>query len=148
MSTALRPIALALILAVLSACAPIIENHGYVPPDDQLALLQVGVSTKEDVTREVGRPTSLGVLDSDGWYYVQSEFRRFGLRAPREVDREVVAISFNDAGTISNVERFGLEQGRVVALSRRVTDDNVQGIGFLRQLFSNLGNFNAADFLD
>ncbi|KPQ14077.1 MAG: hypothetical protein HLUCCO18_16175, partial [Rhodobacteraceae bacterium HLUCCO18] len=45
----------------------------------------------------------------------------------------------------SNVERFGLEDGNVVALSRRVTDSNVQGIGFLRQLLGNLGRINLDD---
>jgi hypothetical protein len=43
------------------------------------------------------------------------------------------------------VERFGLERGNVVAFSRRVTESNVQGISFLRQLFGSLGRFNAAD---
>jgi len=63
------------------------------------------------------------------------------------VDREVVAITYNDAGTIANIERFGLEDGRVVPISRRVTSTNTQGISFLRQLFRNIGNFNPADFL-
>ena len=148
MDGALRRIALAMILVCVASCSPVIKNHGYVPPDEDLASLNVGISTRADVTEAIGRPTSLGVLESDGWYYVQSEFRQYGYRAPQEVDREVVAVSFNGSGTVSNIERFGLEQGRVVALSRRVTEANVQGVSFLRQLFSNIGNFNAADFLN
>ncbi len=49
---------------------------------------------------------------------------------------------------MSNIERFGLEEGRVVVLNRRVTDSNTQGVSFLRQLFSNFGTFNASDFLE
>jgi hypothetical protein len=48
---------------------------------------------------------------------------------------------------VSNVERFGLENGNVVALSRRVTQDNVRDTTFLRQLFGSIGRFNAGDFL-
>ncbi|MBJ3763497.1 outer membrane protein assembly factor BamE [Maribius pontilimi] len=148
MTAAFRRIALAVAILGLAACSSVYRNHGYVPPDEDLAALNVGVSTRADVTEAIGRPTALGVLDEDGWYYVQSRFRLSGIRPAEEIDREVVAVSFSDAGTVSNVERFGLEQGRVVALSRRVTDENVQGIGFLQQLFGNLGNFNAADFLE
>mgnify|MGYP000606219618 CR=1 FL=1 len=78
---------------------------------------------------------------------MKSDYERFLWRAPVEVNREVVAVSFSESGIVENVERFGLEEGRVVALSRRVTTSNTRGIGFLRQLFSNLGTFNAGDFL-
>ena len=93
-----------------------------------------------------GRPTASGVLADGGWYYVASKFRAYGIRERQEVDREVVAISFAGDGTVSNVERFGLENGKVIAISRRVTDSNIQGVSFLRQLFGSVGNF-AADTL-
>ena len=32
------------------------------------------------------------------------------------IDREVVAISFNPGGVVTNIERFGLEDGRVWTL--------------------------------
>jgi len=131
----------------LAACTAIYRNHGYVPADDQLAALAVGVDTRETVAAAVGRPSSVGVLDQGGWYYVQSRFRNFAYRAPEEIEREVLAISFDDAGVVENIERFGLQDGRVVVLSRRLTDSNIKGIGFLRQLFGNLGNFQAGDFL-
>ncbi|SER96922.1 Outer membrane protein assembly factor BamE, lipoprotein component of the BamABCDE complex [Tranquillimonas rosea] len=131
---------------LLSGCSATYRNHGYVPPDSALQDVQVGQSTQAEVAQAVGRPTAAGVLDAGGWYYVQSRFRHFAYRAPEEIDREVVAISFNDGGVVTNVERFGLQEGNVVPISRRVTESNVQGIGFLQQLFGNLGNFNPAGF--
>jgi len=134
--------------AALAACAPIVRNHGYVPPDDQLRQLAVGRDSRAEVAELVGRPTTEGVLGEDAWYYVQSRFRQSGYRAPQEIDREVVAISFAADGRIENIERFGLERGRVVPLSRRVTEQNVKGVGFLRQLFGNIGQFNPGDFFN
>ncbi len=104
--------------------------------------------TKDTVARLLGRPRTQGIVDDRGWYYVKSDYERFLWREPVEVDREVVAVSFSDAGVVENVERFGLEDGQVVALSRRVTTSNTQGIGFLRQLFSNFGTLDAGSFLD
>lgn len=132
----------------MAGCSATYRNHGYVPADDQLANIAVGVDTRDTVAAAVGRPTSMGVLDGSGWYYVQSRFRNFAYRAPEEIDREVLAISFDDGGVVRNIERFGLQDGRIVPLSRRVTESNITDSSFLRQLFSNIGNVRAQDFLN
>lgn len=64
--------------------------------------------------------------------------------APVEIDRQVVALTFSEAGVLQNVERFGMERGQIVPLSRRVTESNVRGMSVLRQLFSNFGRIGAA----
>lgn len=135
-------VVLAGMLAVLAGCTPLYRNHGYVPTDTELAALTVGVDTRDTVTATIGVPTAGGVLDASGFYYVASRFRHLGPLAPQEIEREILAISFNATGVMTNIERFGLEDGRVVTLSRRVTDDNVRDTTFLRQLLGNLGNFD------
>lgn len=132
-----------LCLLTMTACAPVFRNHGYAPTDIELEQVQVGADTRETVAELVGRPSAAGLLNDTGWYYVQSRWRHFGAREPREIDRQVVAITFTEAGVVENVERFGLEQGRVVPLSRRVTDSNIKGVSFIRQLFSSLGQLRA-----
>ncbi len=136
-----------LVMGFAVACSPIYRNHGYVPTDDMLALIEVGTDTRDTVAEKVGRPSTSGLLNDVGWFYVQSRWREGGVRAPLEQDRQVVAISFGEAGTVSNVERFGLDRGRVVPLSRRVTDSNVEGVGFVRQLLGSIGKIRA-DNLD
>ena len=134
--------------AALSACVTLTEDHGFVPTEAELARVRVGLDTQTTVATLVGPPGVTGIVSDRGWYYVKSDFETFAYRAPVEVDREVVAISFDPRGVVSNVERFGLERGRVVALNRRVTDSDVQGITFLQQLFRNLGNFDPGTFID
>ncbi len=135
----------ALLMAV--GCTTLYRNHGYAPSDDQLAEVLVGVDTRDTVADIVGPPTAGGVLNDGGFFYVESRFRLLGPLEPREIEREVVAIRFDGDGVVSNVERFGLENGQVVALSRRVTQDNVRDTTFIRQLFGSIGQFNAGDFL-
>lgn len=135
----------ALFMAV--GCTTLYRNHGYAPTDDQLAEVLVGVDTRDTVTDVIGPPTAGGVSNGGGFFYVQSRFRLYGPLEPREIDREVVAIRFDDEGVVSNVERFGLENGQIVALSRRVTQDNIRDTTFLRQLFGSIGRFDAGDFL-
>ena len=134
-------------LFVLGACSATYQNHGYVPTETELSEVLVGVDTRETVAQSIGRPTSFGVLKGSAWYYAQSRWRHFAYKAPQVIDRQVVAISYTDDGVVKNIERFGLEDGRVIALSRRVTDSNIKGISFLRQLMGNLGNLKAGDLL-
>ena len=139
--------AIGAVLIILGACAATYQNHGYVPTESELSEILIGVDTRETVGQSIGRPTSLGVLKGGAWYYAQSRWRNFAYKAPQVSDRQIVAISYTDDGVVENIERFGLEDGRVIALSRRVTDSNIKGITFLRQLMGNLGNLRAGDLL-
>lgn len=132
----------------LAACAPVYRNHGYVPPELDLQQIVVGETTVDQLPDLIGRPTAQGLLTGSGWFYVGSRWKHFGAAQPEEVNREVVAISFTQGGVVSNVERFGLEQGRVVTLSRRVTDTGITEISLIGQLLGNLGNFQAGDIID
>ncbi|MGB4827392.1 MAG: outer membrane protein assembly factor BamE [Paracoccaceae bacterium] len=128
-----------------AACATVYRIHGYVPDEVDLAQVEVGVDTRETVTEKIGRPSAQGLLNDVGWFYVQSRFKYFGPREPQEVDRQVVAITFSDAGVVQNIGRYGLQDGRVVEISRRVTETNIQGIGIIRQLLSNFGRISTGD---
>ncbi|QDY70266.1 outer membrane protein assembly factor BamE [Qingshengfaniella alkalisoli] len=132
----------------VTACAPIKRNHGYTPPDYDLAQIQVGRDTRDSVTDLVGAPLNEGFQRGDTWYYVSSRRETRGLFKPEEIERQIVAISFSGGGTVRNIERYGLEDGRVVTLSRRVTDQSVPDVGLLRQIFGNLGSPQAGEFLE
>ena len=75
---------------------------------------------------------------------MESRFRHFAYRAPKEIEREVVVISFDAADRVANIERFGLEGGQVIALSRRVTATTAAKVAFLRRLLSNIGQLGGA----
>lgn len=136
------------VMIALSACAAVYQNHGYVPSDEELALIEVGRDTRDTVSATLGRPSSEGLLNDVGWFYVQSRWKHFGALPPAEIDRQVVSITFNEEGVVENVERFGLENGQAVAISRRVTDSNIKGISFLKQLLGNIGRLRADQLVD
>lgn len=138
----LRRMVAAAALAALAACSPVYNYHGFIPPKEDLDEIQVGLDTRTTVEAIFGKPGASGLLAEGAWYYVRSEFKHDTFRAPEEINREVVAISFDDDGVVSNIERFGLERGQVVVLERRVTDSNIAGVSFLRQLFGNAGGFS------
>ncbi|WP_431299728.1 outer membrane protein assembly factor BamE [Tabrizicola sp. BL-A-41-H6] len=133
------------VVALIAACSPVYRNHGYVPAEDELATVEVGVDTRDTVEQKIGRPSTSGLLNDEGWFYVQSRYKLVGPREPQEVDRQVLVVNFAENGTVSNIGRFGLEEGRVVELSRRVTETNIKGVSFIGQLLGSFGRLRAED---
>ena len=123
----------------LSACTPTFRTHGYIPPEEDLQELVIGIDTRASVEDVAGPPTAGGVLEGGDYYYVRSVVKTLGPRRPQVIDRQVLAISFDSAGVLQNIESFGLEDGRVVPLSRRVTDSGVTDFNLLRSLLGNIG---------
>ena len=145
--TGLRAAGLTLVLAFAIGCTPINRYHGFAPSDAELTSVQVGQTTRDNVVASFGPPTTNGVIRNDAFYYISSQFRHFGAFAPDEVDRQVVAISFTPEGVVRNVERFTLEDGRIVVLDRRVTDDGINDVTVLSQLLGSFGRIDAGTLL-
>ncbi|SFT76137.1 outer membrane protein assembly factor BamE [Sedimentitalea nanhaiensis] len=133
--------------ATVAACATIYRDHGYVPTEEELAEVTVGVDTRDSVAESIGVPVTSGVLDDSGYYYVSTRMRHYGASEPRVVARQLVAISFSQSGVVQNIERFSLQDGQAITLNRRVTESSVNNKTFLRQLMGNLGNLSPASAL-
>jgi outer membrane protein assembly factor BamE (lipoprotein component of BamABCDE complex) len=130
----------------LAACSEIFVNHGFIPPPEDLALVNIGDS-REAVAEAIGTPGAAGVMRDEAWFYTAYRMRTYAYRAPEITERQILAVSFNGAGRVSNIEEFGLEDGQVVELSRRVTTSTVREVSFFEQILSNFGRINLGDGL-
>ncbi len=145
-ATALRAAGL-LVATGMAACTPIERFHGFVPTETDLAAVQVGEATRETVLATFGPPTTEGTLENDAFYYVSSQFRTMGPFAPEEIDRQVLEIDFAPNGVVRNITRYTLEDGQVVVLDRRVTEDGINDVTFLGQLLGSFGRIDAGALL-
>jgi len=133
------------LIVFLAGCAATFANHGYAPTDADLESIAVGVDSRSSVEQTIGRPSSTGVLREGGWFYISSRVKNFTYRRPEVVDRQLVAISFDKSGIVTNIERFTLENGRVIVLNRRITKTGIKGVSFIRQMLGNFGQVNLQD---
>ncbi len=129
---------------LLAGCTERIAHHGYTPRAEEISAVELGRDNRAAVIEKLGPPTMGGVLEGDGMYYISYSIRHYAALAPKEIDRTVVAVTFDGRGIARNIETFGLERGNVVSLSRRVTDENLRDTTLLRQILSSIGRFNAA----
>lgn len=137
-----------LLCIALAGCTARYRTHGYVPSEDELQQIVPGVDTRATVEDLVGVPSTSGTLNESGFYYIESDIRHFAWQAPEVVDREILAITFDSNGVVENIEHYGLQDGQVVPLARRITRSGDGDISFIRKLFGNIGGFNAADFFN
>ena len=139
----LRGAATGLTMAGLLACAPVIDNRGYVFDESLLPQLKVGTTTQADIITLMGSPSTTSTLNSGAYYYTSSKFVTEAYRAPRETERRVLAIFFDANKKIRDLGFYTLEDGNVVVLVERTTETQGRELTFLQQIFGNLGRFES-----
>lgn len=133
-------------LIMLSACTPTYVQHGYAPAAAVVDTVRLGVDRPQDVERKLGSPAHRGFEpETNVWYYMSSEVENFAYRAPKVVNRRLVAIRFNEADIAQSIAVTGYEDGREILLVIRTTRTFGDEIGFFEQLFGNLLNFSVAE---
>ncbi len=131
----------------LAACEATYTNHGFAPQIAQLEEISTS-DTRGSVLRKLGEPSATGTFNAESWYYQASRIENYAFYAPKVVDRKVVAIRFDDAGRVSTVARYGVEDGQVIDLITRTTPTYGREITILQQLFGNLGRVGTDQFFD
>jgi outer membrane protein assembly factor BamE (lipoprotein component of BamABCDE complex) len=131
-------IALAAGLAV-SACQATRDFHGYVPDQALPTDIQPDVDTRSTVLARLGSPSTTSIFDDDLWVYMSSTRELLAFYYPKVVQREIVAIQFDDQDVVSEVLVYDLDDGQVVNYVSRETPTRGRELGILEQLFGTLG---------
>lgn len=126
----------------LGACVPQVSNHGYRLDEAALAQIEPGRTTRDQVRQLLGSPSALTTFDGSVWYYVSQRTERMSFYQEDVVNRDVVSIAFDDAGTVTRIDRHGLEQGHDVTLVDRETPTAGSELTALEQFIGNIGRFN------
>ena len=135
-------LALVLVMATLAACGGQYRNHGYMPLAEDVDALIVGVDTRDSIIEVMGVPTTGGVLTEEAMYYVRSRVHHKGYVKPNEIQRDVLVLSFDKNQILRNVERFGIEKGKLIRLEHRVTEAPGGDRSVLQQIIGSIGGFN------
>jgi outer membrane protein assembly factor BamE (lipoprotein component of BamABCDE complex) len=133
----MRHLAIAcVVVAALSACAPVENQRGYVPDMEAISSIQVGMDTKDSVSMKLGNPSTQATFGSDTWYYISSHVEQNAFFAPRATERNILAVEFTGDGKVSDVHKFTLADGRVVAFQSRETPSRGRELSILQQFFN------------
>lgn len=122
----------------VSACNPVLRSHGYVPPTNQERDIEVG-DAQSTVVEQMGNPSTRAMFDENIWYYISSTREELAFLTPKTRSRSITAISFDESGTVTEIDEYDLKDGRQFALVSRETPTRGRELTILEQLFGNLG---------
>lgn len=141
----IRGAAAGLALSGLLACAPVMDIRGYVFDESVLPQLEIGKTSETDIISIMGSPSTISTLNGGAYYYINSKFVTEAYRAPKEVERRVLAIFFDDEKKIRDLGYYTLEDGKILTIIERTTETQGRQLSVLEQIFGNLGRFESSE---
>ncbi len=134
-------------IGVLSACSAAQQNEWFVshtgnmPTKERINRIEVG-SSKDDVIGILGMPSSVNVLDENSWVYMSTDVKKVAFMTPKEENREILRITFNEADEVKNIEHLSLADGKNIVPEKDKTEVKGQRAGFFRKYFGGVGQYN------
>ena len=123
----------------LAGCSPITTKHGHHFQESDLQQIQPGM-TSDAVRMALGTPaTTSTVVGGNAYYYISSTETQNAFFKPTEVDRKVLAVYFNQTGTVDRVAHYGMKDGKIFDYVKRQTPSHVKDQTLVQQIFRGLG---------
>lgn len=128
--------------AMLGGCAADVNQRGNLPPKDRLAEIHPGTTTRAQVAKILGTPSSTGVFDGNSWYYISRKTKQIAFLDPDVLDQQVYVVNFDANGVVSSVGHKGLKDARAIEPAPGATPAPGRELSFLEQVLGNIGRFN------
>lgn len=133
---------LASVLLAASACSPRIDNRGNVAVESRLGEIKPNISNKNDVLNALGSPSTTSSFGPEEWYYINIRKETVAFFDSDIEKQDVVQITFDEEGMVTAVDKFDKDKTQKVAISEDRTPTAGHKLGFLEQVFGNIGRFN------
>ncbi len=124
------------------ACTPVVAQRGNLLQDHQVSEVKVGESSRSDVLRILGSPTTQSTFNEDIWYYLGQETEKRGILDHEVVNERIFVVSFNEEGIVQTISEEDSER-LDIPYSKSKTPTHGNNLTFMQQLLGNLGRFNA-----
>ena len=122
--------------ALLIACAPVIDQRGYLPDPQIEAGIKTGSDTKTSVQDRLGNASTTATFSGDAWYYISSTEKQVAFFTPTILNRAILAVYFDKDGKVARMRHFSLRDGHVVSFESRETPARGRELTFLQQLLN------------
>ncbi len=119
------------------------QKRGYALEFARIDEINVGASTKEDVLKALGSPSSTSMFGEETWYYIGLKVKK-GPLDHGEIDQQhTLTVKFDEHGVVSEFNQVKGEQRRDIMIADDDTPTEGNEITVIQQLLGNLGRFNS-----
>ena len=128
-------------LLICTGCSSdvFLDHNGSMPADEKIALVHNG-QTKEEVHQILGAPSLTTGLSDDHWIYMSSTIKRVAFMRPTEIDRQILAITF-DNNQVSKIDTRTMADGNNIAIDTDETSAADRKQGFFQKYFGGVGTY-------
>jgi len=125
----------------IAACTPTQSNRGNIVEDFRMSELTPGVSTRTNVLKSLGSPTTTAPFDDNTWYYIGQKMEKKGVFDPTVAEERIVLAQFDDQGILQRFEEVSNERVNVPVVKRE-TPTGGNEVTAMEQILGNIGKFN------
>ena len=126
-------------IVLIGGCSSTTIKHGHLLNPADLQQVQPGMS--EDLVRlALGTPDTTSALPGgNAFYYISSTKKESAFFKPEEVDRKVIAVYFNQVGSVTQLAHYGMKDGRVFDYVKNETPAYMRDKTFISRFFRGIG---------
>jgi outer membrane protein assembly factor BamE (lipoprotein component of BamABCDE complex) len=143
MRNSLRPLAVAFAILV-AGCTISEDQRGNLPDPDKLAEVHPGTTTKTEVVKILGSPSSASTFDDQVWYYISRKTKQVAFLSPTVLDQQVYIVDFDDKGVVKDVAHKTLADAENISPAPGATPSPGRELSFMEQLIGNIGRFGGS----
>lgn len=118
------------------------QTRGNKVDSELLAQLVPGTSSRADAVALIGSPTARATFDDNTWIYIGEVTKPVIAGTLNVLNQEVVVLTFDQGGTLRNIERRNQSDAQDVNVVARSTPSPGNNASVLQQLLGNVGRFN------
>ncbi len=130
--------------ALLAACTANVSTHGHDLTPADLEQIKPGVTSREQVARLLGSPSTIGTFDKERWFYISQRNEVMSFYKADITAQDVVRIDFDANGIVSDVNMHGLELAQAIQPDPNKTRTLGNELGAIQQILGNIGRFNTS----
>ena len=102
-----------------------------------------GVTSREEVYRVLGSPSTLAPFDSLHWYYVSQRTEQMSFYQSEITNQDVVTVVFDQAGIVDEIQRLDLSKANNIDPDEEKTRTLGNELSVFEQFIGNIGRFSA-----
>lgn len=132
---------------ILSSCSTAKQNewfvnrNGNMPSEERISKIKNG-QTKNDVIQILGAPSAVVSFDNNSWIYMSSDIKRVAFQKPKELNRDILKLRFDNNDKVIEIARLNKEDGKELQPCQDKTEVKGENLGFFRKYFGGVGQYN------
>jgi outer membrane protein assembly factor BamE (lipoprotein component of BamABCDE complex) len=111
-------------------------HHGYVVSQTALEQVPIG-SSRDQVLIALGSPSTTADFGGEVFYYIsQTKHQKAAFLPEKLVDQRVLAVYFDEKGTVTQIADYGLKDGKVFDFASQTTPTRGKDENFVQQVLA------------